>query len=429
MIRAACATDAIELGLRLHGTAGDSRSLPPVHVGVHTGPAIQRAGDWWGATVNIASRVADAAEAGQLLITEATRHAAGQCPAQLRGLGSVQFRNISAPVSVYAAGADDGVESLGYRRRPKAVARTPPSTHSRWRHRREVSRMLEQTTRSQPTAGRRGRCRAGRAPAAAHAAAHAHRHLGMADRRRRGDLVRRAVSHLRRRPQTTSTRATRPSCGTCTRRTARPSTGRSRTRCGAAVRSSSSIASIRPDGDVRSCTATARSCSTATAPCARSAPARTSRSARAPSRRSAWRGSWCWPSALRNRRGGARDGAEPHLRGDRARCSGRRGGSRRTPATWSSARRGRSTAESWSRSGGAASRSPSSPGRGCRASRGRRTSRSGRTDMKAPDLPRASFARMAGVGAGLAVPGARRTARWRSCSSSSGARPAPATRR
>jgi len=122
MIRAACATDAIELGLRLHGTAGDSHSLPPVHVGVHTGPAIQRAGDWWGATVNIASRVADAAEAGQLLITEATRHAAGQCPAQLRGLGSVQFRNISAPVSVYAAGADDGVESLGYRRRPKAVA-------------------------------------------------------------------------------------------------------------------------------------------------------------------------------------------------------------------------------------------------------------------------------------------------------------------
>jgi class 3 adenylate cyclase len=71
--------------------------------------------------VNIASRVADAAEAGQLLITEATRHAAAECPAQLRGLGSVQFRNISSPVSVYAACADDGIESLGYRRRPTAV--------------------------------------------------------------------------------------------------------------------------------------------------------------------------------------------------------------------------------------------------------------------------------------------------------------------
>jgi adenylate cyclase len=123
MVRARCATDAIELGLRLHGTPGDTQALPPVHVGVHTGPAIQRAGDWWGATVNIASRVADAAEAGQLLITEATRHAAGRCPAQLNGLGSVQFRNISAPVSVYAARADDGIASLGYRNRPKAVGR------------------------------------------------------------------------------------------------------------------------------------------------------------------------------------------------------------------------------------------------------------------------------------------------------------------
>jgi class 3 adenylate cyclase len=67
--------------------------------------------------------VADAAEAGQLLITEATRLAAGACSARLRGLGSVRLRNISSPVSVYAARADDRIESFGYRRQPLSLAR------------------------------------------------------------------------------------------------------------------------------------------------------------------------------------------------------------------------------------------------------------------------------------------------------------------
>jgi class 3 adenylate cyclase len=101
MIYAPCATDLIELGMRLHSELG---SLPPIHVGIHSGQAVARSGDWWGCTVNVAARVAAAAGAGELLITDATRLAAGnRCPVSLRGRRPLRLKNISAPVKVYEA--------------------------------------------------------------------------------------------------------------------------------------------------------------------------------------------------------------------------------------------------------------------------------------------------------------------------------------
>ena len=100
MLRCDCAAELINLGLRLHDELG---GLAPIHVGIHTGYAVARSGDWWGATVNVASRVAAAAEAGQLLITEATRSAAGELGrTRLRGLGMLRFKNITSPVRVYS---------------------------------------------------------------------------------------------------------------------------------------------------------------------------------------------------------------------------------------------------------------------------------------------------------------------------------------
>jgi adenylate cyclase len=101
MLRGEAAADMVRLGLRLNG---ELAGLPPIHAGIHTGPAIPRGGDWWGTTVNVTARVADAAEEGQLLITEATRSAAGELDsARLRGLGPLHMKNISSPVRVYAA--------------------------------------------------------------------------------------------------------------------------------------------------------------------------------------------------------------------------------------------------------------------------------------------------------------------------------------
>lgn len=93
----------LELGLTLADGGPGGHALPPVHAGMHTGPALSRAGDWWGTTLNITARVAAAARGGQLLVTEAARRAAGEpFGSRLRELGALHLKNISDPVRVYS---------------------------------------------------------------------------------------------------------------------------------------------------------------------------------------------------------------------------------------------------------------------------------------------------------------------------------------
>src|ERR1700682_22041 len=77
MVRSEDGATAVELATRILGLAGE-RDFPPARVGLDTGPAIERDGDWFGSTVNIASRVASAADAGELLMTERTREASAE---------------------------------------------------------------------------------------------------------------------------------------------------------------------------------------------------------------------------------------------------------------------------------------------------------------------------------------------------------------
>jgi adenylate cyclase len=104
MVHARDAGETVGLALDLLSEWAQDPSLPPIHIGLHTGPAVERAQDWWGATVNLAARVAAAAGAGQLLLTDATRMAAGELQAtRLRALGGLRFKNIPSPVEVYEA--------------------------------------------------------------------------------------------------------------------------------------------------------------------------------------------------------------------------------------------------------------------------------------------------------------------------------------
>ncbi|HTY28569.1 MAG TPA: adenylate/guanylate cyclase domain-containing protein, partial [Mycobacterium sp.] len=45
--------------------------LPQLRVGLAYGPAVSRAGDWFGSSVNLASRVTSAARPGSVLVAEA----------------------------------------------------------------------------------------------------------------------------------------------------------------------------------------------------------------------------------------------------------------------------------------------------------------------------------------------------------------------
>ena len=104
MLRSGDAAAAIRLGLCIVHDVGAQHGFPLVRVGMHTGPAVEREGDWFGATVNLAARVSAAAAGGDALLTAATRTAAGDLDGvELRERGRWTFRNVTEPVPVYAA--------------------------------------------------------------------------------------------------------------------------------------------------------------------------------------------------------------------------------------------------------------------------------------------------------------------------------------
>jgi adenylate cyclase len=106
MIRVAEADRAIRLALRLAREVGGRHGFPGVRVGLHTGPAVQRGGDWFGATVNLAARVSSIALAGEVLATGTTRAAAASKLPDLefRPRGPQRFKNVSRRIEVFAAG-------------------------------------------------------------------------------------------------------------------------------------------------------------------------------------------------------------------------------------------------------------------------------------------------------------------------------------
>lgn len=74
-------TDAaalLDAALRLVAVTEIDDEFPRLRVGLATGPAVSRAGDWFGGSVNLASRVTGAARPGTVLVAESTRTAVGE---------------------------------------------------------------------------------------------------------------------------------------------------------------------------------------------------------------------------------------------------------------------------------------------------------------------------------------------------------------
>ena len=77
--------------------------LPPAHVGVAAGPVVVQGGDYFGRTVNLASRVAARAQAGQVLVTAPVAEAPAPGGVSYADLGDLQLKGFSAPVHVLEA--------------------------------------------------------------------------------------------------------------------------------------------------------------------------------------------------------------------------------------------------------------------------------------------------------------------------------------
>jgi adenylate cyclase len=93
---------AIDLVERIMTQAAGEQSFPALRAGLHHGPAVVRNGDVFGAAVNLASRVANEAYAGEVLGTAPIEAAARELGIAIVDLGSVLLKNVRDPIQLYS---------------------------------------------------------------------------------------------------------------------------------------------------------------------------------------------------------------------------------------------------------------------------------------------------------------------------------------
>jgi class 3 adenylate cyclase len=78
-----------------------SQSLPPAHVGIHAGPVVFQEGDYFGRTVNIASRIAEYARPGEVVVSQEVVDAADDTRVSFTQIGPVELKGVSGVLSLY----------------------------------------------------------------------------------------------------------------------------------------------------------------------------------------------------------------------------------------------------------------------------------------------------------------------------------------
>jgi adenylate cyclase len=77
--------------------------LPPAHVGIHAGPVVIQEGDYFGRTVNLASRIADYARPGEVLVTQEVVDVATDLPVTFTDVGPVELKGVSGSLHLHSA--------------------------------------------------------------------------------------------------------------------------------------------------------------------------------------------------------------------------------------------------------------------------------------------------------------------------------------
>ena len=77
--------------------------LPPAHVGLHAGPVIFQEGDYYGQTVNVASRIAEYARPGEVLVSQEVVDESGGTEVEFREIGPVELKGVSDVMRLHAA--------------------------------------------------------------------------------------------------------------------------------------------------------------------------------------------------------------------------------------------------------------------------------------------------------------------------------------
>jgi len=77
--------------------------LPPAHVGLHAGPVLFQDGDYYGQTVNVASRIAEYARPGEVLVSQAVVDATDAGSVTFAEVGMVELKGVEESVRLHVA--------------------------------------------------------------------------------------------------------------------------------------------------------------------------------------------------------------------------------------------------------------------------------------------------------------------------------------
>jgi adenylate cyclase len=98
--------ELLEMTLELVAAAdAEGEEFPQLRAGLACGPALSRAGDWYGAPVNLASRVTDRARPGSVLATREMREVVGEDGLRWSFAGEKRLKGIREPVPLFRARA------------------------------------------------------------------------------------------------------------------------------------------------------------------------------------------------------------------------------------------------------------------------------------------------------------------------------------
>jgi adenylate cyclase len=81
----------------------EGAGLPPAHVGISAGPVIMQDGDYFGRTVNLASRIAGKASSREVLVTPEVADVCSQLGVEFAPVGAAELKGVERPVELFRA--------------------------------------------------------------------------------------------------------------------------------------------------------------------------------------------------------------------------------------------------------------------------------------------------------------------------------------
>jgi len=77
--------------------------LPPAHVGLHVGPVLFQAGDYFGQTVNLTARIADYARPGEVMVSRAAADTSQGHGIEFGDIGEVELKGVAGTTHLLRA--------------------------------------------------------------------------------------------------------------------------------------------------------------------------------------------------------------------------------------------------------------------------------------------------------------------------------------